>query len=873
MKKMCLSLLLCLYAGTIAAQSKVEFVESQETRPWVYWWWMGSAVDEANLTHHLQLYQQAGFGGVHIIPIYGVRGEEDRFIPFLSERWLAMLSHTVKEAGRLGLGVDMTVGTGWPYGGPWIQQQDAAKAWRVKRYASLQEAKQTGERIIAVDSTGSAGYFALLEKPTGMRVKRAAPGGEGWVIDYLSSRAVRHYLARFDSALSGYAGPMPRAFYHDSFEASGCNGTEEFVVEFSKRRGYDFKQWLHAFYGAAEQETVGRVLCDFRETVSDLLLENFTRPWVQWSHGCKTVTRNQAHGSPGNLLDLYSAADIPETEVFGSSLLPIPGLRIDSTVFPQSGKPDLLVNKFASSAGHVAGKRLIASETCTWLAEHFRVGLSQVKPEVDRLFVAGINHIFFHGMTYSPADAAYPGWMFYASTQFDPFNPFWRDLPELNRYISRCQSFLQQGQADPDVLLYFPLHDVWSTKSGEDGQLRLQVHNPDRWLLGTEFYNTAAWLQERGFQFDYLSDRQLQDVVCRKGKLQTKGCQARMLVVPPCRYMPEATMERLCALVKAGATVVFCNHLPEDVPGLGRLEQRRARLKKSKEQLLALGVKTDLAAALAERSIHGEVLAGKGLSYIRRVASSRRMYFIANLSDQPVAEWIQPAAECVAMTLYNPLTGHSGPASMDGQKRVYLSLKPGQSCILVANAKEPAAPSPAPLRETDQALEIAGPWQVRFLDGEPRVQADSITVYALSSWTGWPLRNAEAFSGEVRYQTRFVRPNRAAAAWRLKLGKVGESARVFLNGKMIATCWSLPFECEIQDAELKAGENLLTIDVVNLAANRIAAMDRHGVQWKKFYDINIVNTKYKPFDASAWPPMPSGLMGPVQLTALEKISD
>jgi len=150
------------------------------------------------------------------------------------------------------------------------------------------------------------------------------------------------------------------------------------------------------------------------------------------------------------------------------------------------------------------------------------------------------------------------------------------------------------------------------------------------------------------------------------------------------------------------------------------------------------------------------------------------------------------------------------------------------------------------------------------------VQADSITVYALSSWTGWPLRNAEAFSGEVRYQTRFFKPDRAAAAWRLDLGAVGESARVFLNGKMIATCWSLPFECEIDDAELKE-ENQLTIDVVNLAANRIADMERRGVQWKKFYDINIVNTKYKPFDASAWPSMPSGLLGPVRLTALERI--
>ena len=872
MKKMCLLLLLCLYAGT-AAPATIECVESQETRPWVYWWWMGSAVDESNLTRLLQLYQQAGFGGVHIIPIYGVRGEESRFIPFLSERWLSMLAHTVKEAGRLGLGVDMTVGTGWPYGGPWVQQQDAAKTWRVIRVASLQEAKQTGERIVAVDSTGNAGYFALLEKPTGMRVKRAAPGGEGWVIDYLSSQAVRNYFARFDSAFNGYMGPIPRAFYHDSFEAAGCNGTDDFMAEFHQRRGYDFNQWLHAFYGAAGQETVGRVLCDFRETVSDLLLDHFTRLWVRWSHGHKTVTRNQAHGSPGHLLDLYSAADIPETEVFGSSLLAIPGLRNDSTVFPQSGRPDILANQFASSAAHVAGKKLVASETCTWLAEHFEVSLSQVKPEVDRLFTAGINHIFFHGMTYSPADAAYPGWIFYASTQFDPFNPFWRDLPELNRYISRCQSFLQQGQADPDVLLYFPLHDIWSSKSGENGQLRLQVHNPQQWLYETEFNRTASWLKQQGYQFDYLSDRLLQNVECRKGKLQTKGCQARMLVVPACRYMPEETLEKIRALIKAGAPVVFCNHLPEDVPGLGRLEQRRARFNKCKAQLLSMGVRTDLAATLAEHSIHAESLAGKGLSYMRRVTGNRRIYFIANLSDQPVTEWMRLSADMASVTLHNPLTGRSGPASVDAQNRVYLSLKPGQSCILLSNEDERTVPSPAPLRETDRVIEIAGPWHVRFLDGEPAVQADSITVYALSSWTGWPLRNAEAFCGEVRYQTQIFKPDRAAAAWRLKLGKVGESARVFLNGKMIAACWSLPFECEIVDADLHAGENQLTIDVVNLAANRIADMDRRGVQWKKFYNINIVNTKYKPFDASAWPPMPSGLMGPVRLTALERVVD
>jgi hypothetical protein len=37
------------------------------------------------------------------------------------------------------------------------------------------------------------------------------------------------------------------------------------------------------------------------------------------------------------------------------------------------------------------------------------------------------------------------------------------------------------------------------------------------------------------------------------------------------------------------------------------------------------------------------------------------------------------------------------------------------------------------------------------------------------------------------------------------------------------------------------------------------------VAWKKFYDINLVNHLYKPFDASDWDLKPSGLLGPVRL--------
>ena len=91
---------------------------TNQCRPWTYWWWMGSAVDRENLGRELQRYREAGLGGMHIVPIYGVKGAESRFLEYLSPRWMAMLDFAVREGGRLDLGVDMTTGTGWCFGGP-----------------------------------------------------------------------------------------------------------------------------------------------------------------------------------------------------------------------------------------------------------------------------------------------------------------------------------------------------------------------------------------------------------------------------------------------------------------------------------------------------------------------------------------------------------------------------------------------------------------------------------------------------------------------------------------------------------------------------------------------------------------------------------
>jgi hypothetical protein len=81
--------------------------------------------------------------------------------------------------------------------------------------------------------------------------------------------------------------------------------------------------------------------------------------------------------------------------------------------------------------------------------------------------------------------------------------------------------------------------------------------------------------------------------------------------------------------------------------------------------------------------------------------------------------------------------------------------------------------------------------------------------------------------------------------------------------------WSVPFLVRIGN-HLKPGNNILEIDVTNLAANRIRDLDRRGVGWRIMREINFVNINYRPFDASNWDLTPSGLLGPVTLTPLRR---
>ncbi len=904
---------------------------TNQTKPWSRWWWMGSILNEEDLATEMRKYEEVGLGGLEITPIYGVKGYEDRFIPYLSNEWMDKLEFVLEQAGQLDLGIDMATGNGWPFGGTWVGADTACRNIQHRTFTlregqrletpvtlmqnpmvravghrlsinelrepihtnadlqslaleqvrfnkplpllSLMAYSDQGDVQDLTQDVNDAGLlewvapegrwtlYALFMGWHGKMVERAGPGGEGNVIDHFSKRATKAYLNYFDKAYKGHRVKSLRAYFNDSYEVDDASGesnwTENLLDEFNKRRGYDLRNHLPSLFGTASDDAL-RVLCDYRETISDLLLEDFTEVWSDWAGRKGAMVRNQAHGSPANILDLYGASGIPETE----------GL-------------DLIKFKFASSAAHVTGKRLVSSEAATWMDEHFQGTLEQAKQWIDQYLLGGINHTCYHGTTYSPANEPWPGWMFYASVHFGPTNPFWTDFAKLNQYVTRCQSFMQAGSPDNDVLLYYPIYDTWS----ERGRSLLQHF--DGSAKGTGVRALGETMLAAGYTFDFISDKQLAKVTFKSGVLQSGGNQYKTIMLPKCRFIPAQTLVKLMALAEQGATILIHNKLPQDVPGLTDLGHRRQvfltqilRLEFSDD---ARGVQqadigkgqvllgNDLSGLLSLAHVERERMVASGLKFERRCHEQGRFYFVNNGGVQAVDQWVSLIRQDMkSVVLFDPMTEESGLASMRmtarGNPQVYVQLAPGQSMILKTLATEHDGPAYV-YTTSSLVATVQGTWRLTFATGGPNLP-QTIEEASLGSWTDLDAEGVEVFSGTAHYEKVIECPSVDADYWWLDLGHVCETARVTFNGQVLGTLIASPYRIRIPKKLLKP-QNALSIEVSNLMGNRMADLDRRGVEYKKFYNVNFPARKGENrgsdglFSAADWIPRESGLIGPV----------
>ena len=737
---------LLVFGVSLAAAAEPTWPElTVEMKPWVYNWWLGNAVTAEGLEAQSAAFAAAGFGGFHVIPLYGVRGNEANDVALMSEEGFARLDLAAASAKRHGLGMDVSGAPGFTFGSKALSKEEGLWVFRGWSW----------------DRTGGDPE----PMPEGRPLKVASEKDRAFMLDPFSPESMLKVLA-------GWTRFPGRAMYHDSYDYHAAAWTPKFEEEFRRRRGYDLRAKWEAFCGRGAPEEVAAVKHDYRETLADLQYETF-RAWTDWCRARGILTRYEAHGGLANWLDLYELADIPETEVCGW----------------YAGKEP--ITKFASSSAHVGGRRLVACETGTWLANHYQFTLGRLKRLCDDLFVSGVNHVFYHGCCYSPPEAPWPGWSFYATMQMNPRNPVWRDLGALNAYVARCQSLLQSWEPDNDVLILWSMHDWWRNGKGYAYEAEMAVGNTKTWFEPSPAGQLARRLWNEGYGFDYVSERQLE-------KLRKEGLGRYKVVVDPAK----------------------------DV---------------------------DLSAARREML--------PGLAHIRLCKGDDILYFIANVGNRPVRGDFALTALATRRGAYvmDAWTGTIAPTAVEGGK-VALDLPVGASTF-VCCVKD-AVPVPARMRDGAGRLELAGEWTRRGVAGGPKLPAEA--VVALGDWSA----ECPSFAGTMAYEKTFdvSGPDFAHGA-KLDLGKVCESARVRLNGRELGVRVLAPYVFDVPAGLFKATGNHLVVEVTNLGANRIRDLDRRGVNWKYFKERNVFAPNYKPLDASGWPLRPSGLFGPVRLSA------
>ena len=288
----------------------------------------------------------------------------------------------------------------------------------------------------------------------------------------------------------------------------------------------------------------------------------------------------------------------------------------------------------------------------------------------------------------------------------------------------------------------------------------------------------------------------------------------------------------------------------------------------------------DLEQLLTFAGIRRETMTDENLAFARRQTRSGTVYFIANQGEKGFDGWIPLQTDAVSAAIFNPMDNRYGMTktrqSTAGGLEVFTRLKPFESLIINTYDVRPKGNPYIFYDPVSSPVEIKGTWKIDFTEGGPTLPA-SREISGPGSWTGLEGDDFKSFSGTAKYTVSFSKPSGKADAWTLNLGKVCESASVTLNGKELGVLIGPDYQITI-DKKLFESKNTLVVKVSNLMANRIAYMDKNNIPWKKFYNINMAarlkqNTKNGIFDASAWEPMESGLIGPVTLTPVKKDED
>jgi hypothetical protein len=812
-----------------------------------YWAWFGPAVSRDGIDRDLRNMHRAHVSGVTILPVYPLSADDPRRgvrnTPFLSPEFLALLHHAARRAAELGMTVDVTLGTGWPYGGPWITPDLAARRLQLRKAGAP---LAPGDKVLA-----TAGGDVFVSAPTRMQVKRAALGGEGLVLDHYNRAALhRHLEAAGVKLAAALKGTGVRAFWCDSLEVFDSNWTEDFPAEFRRRRGYDILPYLPLLFGGATPQA-RQVRRDYWRTLAELAEDEFFRPLQAWCHDRGVRLRAEPYGQPPVTLAACAHVDLPVGEHYEWRMLN--------------------ATRWAASGGRLFGRDLIDAEAWTWagIPNRFADSLEDLKRASDMHFVSGANSLMAVSYVHAPpgADPAY--WVSYWGPWLNEAQPWWPHFPLLARYVQRVSWVLRQGRNVADVALYLPTDDVFAATPADRGlnlyfDVRERLHGgpiPEFGLKSAASGSTpvVATLLANGYAFDCVDSTTLPRARAGGGRLRMGHGDFGLVVLPGLVGMPLADLEQLAAFVSGGGSVIATRRLPkvaygpsEDTPRLRRLvRQLFGPGRHGKGRAVLVADEGDAFAAALRDCLPPDLPLDRpdpDVAFVHRRLADGDIWFVANFAGEATVLTARFGGAGRGVEMWDPVTGDRG-AGRDG----HLPLNAFGSVVVRVTPRAAAGPAPAERLESN-AVGIPGPWELAVPGEPPR------TLPGPRGWTEFP--GLQHFSGAGTYTTSLDLPGLAPGErLTLELGEVREVAEVVVNGHSAGVCWMRPHRLDITP-HVRPGRNRIRVEVTNLLINRVLGGPPP--------DYAAVHRRFGPRfpDPVEWKqarPLPSGLLGPVRL--------
>ncbi len=870
----------------------------ENARPEVRWWWFGPAVTKPELARELHQMKQGGFGGFEIQPVYPLELSDPKTgfhnFPYLSPEFLSDVRFVNQQAHALGLRVNLTLGSGWPYGGPDTPVTQASCELRMETTPLSAKTDSVavpflanGDSLVAVfladaawTANGTGQQPKMLPLPaagaermalpagaarngkvllwfvstrTGQQVKRAAIGAEGFVLDHFSHQAVANHLTKVaDPLMTAFGNQPPFSVFSDSLEVFGADWTPEFLQEFRQLRGYDLLPHLPDLFMPNPTPEALEVRHDWGLTLTQLVDKNYLEQINAWAQAHHTKFRSQNYGSPAVSLSSNALVSLPEGEG------------------PQWRQFSFM--RWASSGSHVYGRNVTSSETWTWLhSPPFRATPLDMKAEADEFFLEGSNQLMGHGWPYSPPSAGNPGWNFYAAGAFNAHNPWWIVMPEVMSYMQRVSWVLRQGKPDNDVAVYLPEDDAWAGfRPGHADITALMPH----WITP----QLTQTIEEAGYNLDYIDG----------AAIAARGIHYPVLIMPNVDRITPATLALIQKYVAQGGKVIAVGRIPGQAPGLENHAQESAKVVAEAHALFTGNANTklvpdvDALAAVLKADVHPDMTLSTPaplVGFIHRKLANADIYFIANTSNEPVRTQARfrdarPTAEWL-----NPDSGAITRAAME-HGSIALDLAPYESRILLLHDGAPIGARPVDegnVAAGKLVADLSEGWSVRF----DKTGYDE-KMPRLLSWTANP--KTLYYSGVATYTKSFDLPADAAHGARVILsfgeGKpiqnpphhmgtqallnppIREAAVVLVNGKRAGTLWHPPYELDITPL-LKPGSNTLEVRVANTAINERSgtSLPDYRLLWIRY------GHRFAPQDMKHLEPVPSGILGAVKLFA------